>query len=119
MTYRPYTYSSTSVGSSIAKGIDPGVIEYPSSWLSTSSSAFTIYVKPDAFNANTPDAVVIVKGTRQVNFSFISANGRLVKQSGILTTGSASNTYRVYAFSYLGGSLTNTRVAVNCSEYSE
>lgn len=119
MTYHAYTYSSTSVGSSTANGIDPGVVEYPSSWSSTSSSAFTIYVRANAFNANTPDAVVIVKGTRQVNFSFTSTNGWLVKQSGILTTGSASNTYRVYAFSYLGGSGSNTRVAVNCSEYSE
>lgn len=119
MTYHAYTYSSTSVGINTANGIDPGVVEYPSSWSSTSSSAFTIYVRANAFNANTPDAVVIVKGTRQVNLSFTSTNGWLVKQSGILTTGSASNTYRVYAFSYLGGSGSNTRVAVNCSEYSE
>lgn len=118
MTYHAYTYSSTSVGSSTANGIDPGVVEYPSSWSST-SSAFTIYVRANAFNANTPDAVVIVKGTRQVNFSFTSTNGWLVKQSSILTTGSASNAYRVYAFSYLGGSGSLTRVAVNCSEYTE
>lgn len=119
MTYHAYPYSNTSLGSSTATGITPGVVEYPSSWSSTSSSTFTIYVKANSFNTNTPDAVVIVKGTRQVNFSFTSVNGWLVKQSNILTTGSASNTYRVYAFSYLGGSGSSTRVAVNCCEYSE
>lgn len=117
MTYHAYPYSDTSLGSSTATGITPGVVEYPSSWSSTSSSTFTIYVKANSFNTNTPDAVVIVKGTRQVNFSFTSVNGWLVKQSNILTTGSASNTYRVYAFSYLGGSGSSTRVAVNCCEY--
>lgn len=117
MTYHAYPYSDASVGSNTGNGIDPGVVEYPSSWSSTSSSTFTIYVRANAFNANTPDAVVIVKGTRQVNLSFTSVNGWLVKQSNILTTGSASNAYRVYAFSYLGGSGSSTRVAVNCSEY--
>lgn len=119
LTYHEYPYNNASIGSSTVNGITPGVVEYPSSWSNTSSSTFTIYVRANAFSSDTPDAVVIVKGTRQVNFSFTSTNGWLVKQSGILTTGSASNTYRVYAFSYLGGSGSNTRVAVNCSEYSE
>lgn len=119
MTYHAYPYSDASVGSNTENGIDPGVVEYPSSWSTTSSSTFTIYVRANAFNANTPDAVVIVKGTRQVNFSFSSVNGWLVKQSNTLTTGSTSNAYRVYAFSYLGGSGSSTRVAVNCSEYTE
>ena len=117
MTYSSYTYSATSIGMNTSNGITPGYVYYPSSWTNTTSGAFTIYVKADAFNSNTPDAVVIVTGTRQVNFNFTSAYGRLIKQSNILTTGSSSNAYRVYAFSYLGGSGLSTRVAVNCSEY--
>ena len=118
MTYSSYTYSATSIGMNTSNGITPGYVYYPSSWTNTTSTAFTIYVKADAFNSNTPDAVVIVTGTKQVNFNFTSAYGRLIKQSNILTTGSSSNAYRVYAFSYLGGSDLSTRVAVNCSEYS-
>lgn len=119
MTYSSYTYSATSIGINAANGITPGYVYYPSSWTNTTSGAFTIYVKADAFNSNTPDAVVIVTGTRQVNFNFINAYGRLIKQSNILTTGSSSNAYRVYAFSYLGRGGLSTRVAVNCSEYTE
>lgn len=78
-----------------------------------------IYVKPSAFNANTPDTIVIVRGTRSVSFSASSTYGVLVKQSNILTTGSSTGSYRIYAFSYLGGSGSNARVAVNCSEYTE
>ena len=120
MTYMSYIYSNTNVGDNTGNGITPNYVYYPSSWSSTSTSTFTIYVRANAFNANTPDAVVIVKGTRQVNLmSFTAVYGWLVKQSNILTTGSASNAYRVYAFSYLGGSGSSTRVAVNCSEYTE
>jgi hypothetical protein len=31
MTYHAYTYSSTTIGKNSANGIDPGVVEYPSS----------------------------------------------------------------------------------------
>lgn len=117
MTYSQYSYNATSIGTSTINGIKPSYVYYPSSWDSSYSSALTIFVNVSSFNSNTPDAVVVVKGTRKVYFTF--GNGRLVKQSNILTTGSASNTYRIYAFSYLGGSGSTTRVAVNCSEYTE
>lgn len=119
MTYSSYTYSVSYIGTNTSTGIYPNYVYYPSSWTSTATTALNIYVKANAFNANTPNSAVIVKGTRQVNLSFTSTNGWLVKQSNILTTGSASNTYRVYAFSYLGGYGSSTRVAVNCSEYTE
>lgn len=119
MTYSKYTYNDTSIGINGANGIKPGYVYYPSSWTTSTSEDFTINVKADSFNSNTPDAVVIVLGTKQVIFNSTTAYGRLVTQSNILTTGSVPNAYRVYAFSYLGGSGTSTRVAVNCSEYTE
>ena len=119
MTYSTYTYNGSGVGSSTNTGITPNYVYYPSSWSSTVSTNMVIYVKPSAFSVDKPDTIVIVRGTRNVSFSTSSTYGVLVKQSNILTTGSASNTYRIYAFSYLGGSGSNTRVAVNCSEYTE
>lgn len=110
-----YATSTTDIGYSTSSGIHAGYVYYPSLW-TLSNKNRTIHVKCDKFDFNKPSTIVIIYGEGTVSFEY--ANGYLLKQNNIITTASSSNSYRLYCFSYLAGKGTNTRVAVNCSEYS-
>lgn len=111
-----YATSTTDIGYGTSSGIHAGYVYYPSLW-TLSNKNRTIHVKCDKFDFNKPSTIVIIYGEGTVSFEY--ANGYLLKQNNIITTASSSNSYRLYCFSYLAGKGTNTRVAVNCSEYTE
>lgn len=116
MTYRTYLATATT------QVVEPGYSYYPTAWQNANQSVtLTIRVTPSAFSADKPDAVIVVQGTKPVIIvnTESSTYGGLFKQSNIMTSGTSSDSYRIYAFSYLGGSGTITGVAVNCSEYTK
>jgi hypothetical protein len=123
LTYTKYTYTDTSLGTDASTGINPNTVYVPNS-SSTSTNDLTIYVNASKFSKQNSIAIVVVKGTRTVTFTLPSsglAGGRLIKQNNILTTGTDSDSYRVYCFYYIGFmglSLNSRTVAVNCAEYS-
>lgn len=117
LTYYKYTYSATSVGSNTGNGIEANQFYYPDPITESVSTDFTIMVKADVFNSEKSCSIVAVKGTRTVKFEYTSVYGTLVKQVDILTTGSSESSYRLYAFTYVGGTGSSTIVAVNCAEY--
>lgn len=121
LTYTNYTYTDTSLGTDTSTGINPNTVYVPNS-TSTSTNDLTIYVNASKFSKQNSMAMVIVKGTRTVTLSSsIFAGGRLIKQNNILTTGTDSDSYRIYCFYYIGSigvSLNSGTVAVNCAEYS-
>lgn len=121
LTYTTYTYTDTSLGTDTSTGINPNTVYVPNS-TSTSTNDLTIYVNALKFSKQNSMAMVVVKGTRTVTLSSsILAGGRLIKQNNILTTGTDSNSYRIYCFYYIGSigvSLNPDTVAVNCAEYS-
>lgn len=110
-----YAASTVDIGYNTNSGIHAGYVYYPQSWTLFNTNR-TIHVKCDKFNFNKPSTIIIIYGEGTVSFEY--ANGYLLKQNNIITTASSSNSYRLYCFSYLAGTGTNTRVAVNCSEYS-
>jgi hypothetical protein len=117
LTYYKYTYSATGVGSNTGNGIEANQFYYPDPITESVSTDFTIMVKADVFNSEKSCSIVAVKGTRTVKFEYTSVYGTLVKQVDILTTGSSESSYRLYAFTYVGGTGSSTIVAVNCAEY--
>lgn len=117
LDYQTYTYNNTTLGTAVSSGITPNVCYYPSLYTST-TSALTIYIRANAFNASNSSAVIVVYGTRSVTISSSTSYGSVLKQKDLITTGTDSSSYRIYCVTYLGGSGTSTRVAVNCSEYT-
>ena len=117
LDYQTYTYNNTTLGTAASSGITPNVCYYPSLYTST-TSALTIYIRANAFNASNSSAVIVVYGTRTVTISSSTSYGSVLKQKDLITTGTNASSYRIYCVTYLGGSGTNTRVAVNCSEYT-
>ena len=117
LDYQTYLYNNTTLGSAASSGITPNICYYPSLYTST-TSALTIYIRANAFNASKSSAVIVVYGTRTVTISSSTSYGSVLKQKDLITTGSSSSSYRIYCVTYLGGSGANTKVAVNCSEYT-
>lgn len=103
-TYSPYTYTSSSLY------VNGGVCHYPSSYTNTSTALTLSVAGPSPVNSTTPDALVVVYGTRTVSFT----GSNLIKSSGLKLTGSSATSYRIYAFCYLGG-----KIAINCEEYTD
>lgn len=114
---RSYTYTIPIINSDALTGIDPGTLYYPSSYIDDPSSV-TIAIRPAKFSEAKPDTAVVIYGTRTVSFNTSDNYGKLIKQSNMLLSGSSASSYRIYCFSYISGSGSNTIVAVNCSEYS-
>lgn len=102
--YSSYPYTSTSLY------VNGGVCHYPSSYTNTNSELGLVVVGPTPVSATTPDALVVVYGTRTVSFT----GNNLIKSAGLKLTGSSATSYRIYAFCYLGG-----KIAVNCEEYTD
>lgn len=117
LDYQTYSHNSSSLGASTSSGITPNVCYSPSLYTPW-NSALTIYIRANAFNASNSSAVIVVYGTRTITISSSTSYGSVLKQKDLITTGSSSRSYRIYCVTYLGGSGTNTRVAVNCSEYT-
>ena len=117
LDYQTYNYNNTTLGTAASSGITPNVCYYPSLYTST-TSALTIYIRANAFNASNSSAVIVVYGTRAVTISSSTLYGSVLKQKDLIHTGSSSSSYRIYCITYLGGSGANTKVAVNCSEYT-
>lgn len=110
-----YAASTVDIGYNTSSGIHAGYVYYPTSWTLFNTNR-TIHVRCDKFNFTKSSTIIIIYGEGTVSFEY--TNGYLLKQNNIITTASSSNSYRLYCFSYLAGTGTNTRVAVNCSEYS-
>lgn len=110
-----YAATTVDIGYNTSSGIHAGYVYYPTSWTLFNTNR-TIHVRCDKFNFTKSSTIIIIYGEGTVSFEY--TNGYLLKQNNIITTASSSNSYRLYCFSYLAGTGTNTRVAVNCSEYS-
>lgn len=112
MNRTSYAYTTTDIG------INGKDIKYQSG-TTAGTSKLSVTVSLDTFNDDADSAMLVVYGKREVDFLTLGL-GKLIKQSSMLTTGSSDTSYRIYAFSYIGGTLALDKlVAVNCAEYNK